>query len=149
MKKVILNLAFILTCFMSYSQWIYKTVNNGFDDPYKIAYTTASNGAILKLEKVDDAVAFYLTGGYHCEDDPIVDLVFVVNGVDDKYYSQASTSDDRQTVFIIDDILVSNALDSFKACTALKVRINEVYCDTDIYIFNMKNSTAALNYVKQ
>jgi N-acetylglucosamine-6-phosphate deacetylase len=148
MKKVILSIASMMVLSVGHSQWTYKVVNNGFDDPYRVAYTAVNDGAILKLEKVEDAVAFYITGGYYCEDYPIVDLVFVVNGEDIKFYCEATTADDRETVFIIDDILTSNALDEFKNCSILKVRVNESYCDTKTYFFNMKGSTAALNYIK-
>lgn len=148
MKKVILSVASMMMLSVGHSQWTYKVVNNGFDDPYRVAYTAVNDGAILKLEKVENIVAFYITGGYYCEDYPIVDLVFVVNGEDIKFYCEATTADDRETVFIIDDILTSNALDEFKNCSILKVRVNESYCDTKTYFFNMKGSTAALNYIK-
>lgn len=148
MKKVILSIASMMVLSVGHSQWTYKVVNNGFDDPYRVAYTAVNDGAILKLEKVENIVAFYITGGYYCEDYPIVDLVFVVNGEDVKFYCEATTADDRETVFIIDDILTSNALDAFKNCSILKVRVNESYCDTKTYFFNMKGSTAALNYIK-
>lgn len=148
MKKGLLSLTSIMLATLGYSQWKYERVNNGFDDPYRIAYTSPNNNAILKLEKVGDAVAFYITGTYYCEDEPIVDLVFIVNGEERKYYAEASTSDSRQTVFILDDILTSNVLESFKACSKLRVRVNESYCDTEVYSFNMSGSSAALNFVK-
>jgi hypothetical protein len=148
MKKVILSVASMMMLSVGHSQWSYKMVNNGFDDPYKVAYTAVNDGAILKLEKVEDRVAFYIIGRYYCEDYPIVDLVFVVNGQDIKFYCEATKGNDNETVFIIDDILTSNALDAFKNCSLLKVRINESYCDTETYFFNMKGSTAALNYIK-
>ena len=34
------------------AQWITRTVDNGFDDPYRIAYTQSDN-MLLKLENVD------------------------------------------------------------------------------------------------
>ena len=32
------------------AQWTNKSVNNGFDDPYRICYTAENNGAILGSE---------------------------------------------------------------------------------------------------
>ena len=148
MNRLILSVASFMMLSVGHSQGSYKVVNNGFDDPYRVAYTAVNDGAILKLEKVGDEVAFYITGGYYCEDYPVVDLVFVVNGQDVKYYCEGSTSNDNSTVFIIDDILTSNAIEEFKNCTMLKIRVNESYCDTETYFFNMKGSTAALNYIK-
>ena len=63
------------------AQWTNKSVNNGFDDPYRICYTAENNGAILKLENIDGSIYFYLQGGYTCDEDPVVDLSFLVNGV--------------------------------------------------------------------
>jgi hypothetical protein len=134
---------------VGYSQWSYKTINNGFDDPYRIAYTAQNNGAILKLEKVGDEVSFYITGGYYCEENPIVNLVFVIDGKDVKFYSESHTSMDNETVFMMDNILTSNLLDPFKNCTSIRIRVNESYCDTKTYTFNMKGSTAALNFIKE
>jgi hypothetical protein len=148
MKKIILSIAFFMMLLTSYSQWSYRTVNNGFDDPYRIAYTARSNGAILKLEKVEDRISFYITGEYYCEEYPVVDLVFIVNGQELKFYSESHTSSDNDAVFIMDDILTSNLLDPFKSCSLIRVRVNESYCSTKTYSFNMKGSSAALNYIK-
>jgi hypothetical protein len=149
MKKLILSLASMMVLSISHSQWSYKTINNNFDDPYRIAYTAENNGAILKLEKVGDEVYFYITGGYYCDEDPIVDLVFIVNGKDVKFYAESSVSSDNETVFIMNDILTSNLLDPFKNCTSIRVRVNDLTCDTEVYFFNMKGSTAALNFIKE
>jgi hypothetical protein len=149
MKKIIISVASMMMLSVGYSQWSYKTVNNGFDDPYRIAYTAQNNGAILKLEKVGDEVSFYITGGYYCEENPIVNLVFVVDGKDVKFYSESHTSSDNETVFMMDNILTSNLLDPFKNCTSIRIRVNESYCDTKTYTFNMKGSTAALNFIKE
>ena len=40
------------------AQWTNKSVNNGFDDPYRICYTAENNGAILKLENIDGSIYF-------------------------------------------------------------------------------------------
>ena len=49
-----INFLFILCLPIAvFSQWTFKTVNNGFDKPYKIAYTAIANDARLKLEPVE------------------------------------------------------------------------------------------------
>ena len=50
MKKVINLLGAILITGSISAQWTYKVSNNGFDDPYKIAYTEVNNNAFLKME---------------------------------------------------------------------------------------------------
>jgi hypothetical protein len=42
---------------VAFGQWTFKTVDNGFDEPYKIAYTAKNNDALLKLEPVEVEVA--------------------------------------------------------------------------------------------
>ncbi len=149
MKKLILSLASMMVLSISHSQWSYKTINNNFDDPYRIAYTAENNGAILKLEKVGNEVYFYITGGYYCDEDPIVDLVFIINGKDVKFYAESDVSSDNETVFIMNDILTSNLLDPFKNCTSIRVRVNDLTCGEEVYFFNMKGSTSALNFIKE
>ena len=73
------TLTLIFTLFLSVNlsaQWVYKTITDGFDDPYKIAYTDNPTGAYLKMENVDGKVAFYIKGGYFCDDQLTYDFVF-------------------------------------------------------------------------
>ena len=56
MRKIIFTLATLFIGFNSFSQWSMESVNNDFDDPYKIAYTSKNNNAILKLEEVDGSI---------------------------------------------------------------------------------------------
>jgi hypothetical protein len=37
--------------------------------------------------------------------------------------------------------------DSFKKCSALKVRINESYCQSETYTFSMSKSTSAVTFI--
>lgn len=147
MKTLLLIIGLALN-FIANAQWKYQTVNNGFDEPYKIAYTEENVDAILKLENVKGDVYFYVQGGYHCEDYPTVDLVFVVNGVNKRYTVTAATSEDKKCVFISANLQTVDFLDDFKNCSSVKIRINESVCTNDIYTFNMSNSTAAFNYIK-
>ena len=148
MKNLFFTLAFLFSIFYANSQWSYENVDNGFDDSYRIAYTTSNNGAFLKLENVDGDVIFYIQGKYYCDDFPLVDLVFVVNGVNVKYSIEGMKSDDGKVIFFVADLINSEMLTSFQKCTVLKVRVNESYCSSETYSFNMSKSTSALNYIQ-
>ena len=39
----------LLICLNVNAQWTYKTVDNDFDEPYRICYTKSSNSNYLKL----------------------------------------------------------------------------------------------------
>jgi hypothetical protein len=147
MKKLFFTLALLFSVSLAYSQWSYEKVSNGFDDPYRIAYTSANNSAILKLENVEGSIFFYIQGGYYCDDYPSVDLVFVVNGINVKYTIDGMRNDKNDVVFFTGDLMNNEILDSFKKCSLLKIRVNETYCDTETYSFNMSKSTSALNFI--
>jgi hypothetical protein len=147
MKTILLFIGLALN-FIVNAQWTYQTVNDGFDEPYKIAYTKENNNAILKLENVEGKIYFYLQGGYHCEDYPTVDLVFMINNVPQRYTLDAFTSKDKSTVFLCSDLYNNTIYSAFKECSTVKIRINESTCTSDIYIFNMSNSTSAFNFMK-
>ncbi len=146
-KKIIFTIFFMQFIFTSLSQWTYETVNNGFDDPYRIAYTKEVDGAILKLENVDGKVFFYIQGSYTCEDYPLVEIICVVNGENKKYSFVSTTSEDRTVVFISDDLENSGMLADFKNASILKLRINETYCDSVIFNFNMYKSSSAFSFI--
>ena len=147
MKKVFFTLAVLFSVSMAYSQWSYELIKNDFDDPYRIAYTSANNSAILKLENVDGSIFFYIQGGYYCDDYPSIDLVFVVNGENIKYNIEGMKNDKNDVVFFTSDLVNNEMFDSFKKCSVLKVRINETYCDSDTYSFNMSKSTSAVTFI--
>lgn len=146
MKKVLMLLSCVSFSLSAFSQWSYETVNNGFDDAYRIAYTKEVNGAILKLENVG-TVAFYLQGSYTCEEYPLVEVVCVVGGENRKYSFSGITSEDKKAVFITDDLEGSGMLNDFKNATILKVRINETYCDTSTFSFSMGKSSSAYTFI--
>ena len=147
MKKLFFTLAVLFSVSMAYSQWSMESVNNDFDDPYKIAYTSKNNNAILKLEEVDGSIFFYIQGGYYCDDAPLIDFIFVVNGENIKFTREGMKNDKNDVVFFTGDLVNSEMYEPFKKCSILKIRINETYCDSDTYTFNMSKSTTALNYV--
>lgn len=142
-----LGLGFALN-FTASAQWTYKTVNDDFEGSFKVAYTETVNNAWLKLQLSDGDVAFYIEGGYYCGERPLVDLVFLVNGEPKKYTVTCFTSSDKNIVFLDLYLNKSDILDSFKNASKLKITINQEVCTDDIYIFDMKNSSSAFNYMK-
>ena len=146
MKNLFLIL-FLLLALNINAQWVNKTVNNDFDDPYRICYTAPNNGVILKLENVEGLISFYLSGGYYCDESPVVDLSFIVNGVAKKYSRECSISSDNKIVWLINDLLIEEMLTDFKNCNILKVRVNDYTCSIEIYSFNMSGSSSAINFI--
>ena len=146
MKNLLLIL-FLLLALNINAQWVNKTVNNDFDDPYRICYTAQNNGVILKLENVEGLISFYLSGGYYCDESPVVDLSFIVNGVAKKYSRECSISSDNKIVWLINDLLIEEMLTDFKNCNILKVRVNDYTCSSEIYSFNMSGSSSAINFI--
>jgi hypothetical protein len=139
MKKVInLVLAVLITGCIN-AQWSYKLIDNGFDEPYRIAHTAENNGAFLKLEKVDTFVIWYIQGGYYCDDKPDIDVVFVVKGVNKKYNLKGTKNENLD----IDENLNAD----FKGASSVKIRINESYCTSEVYEFNMVGGKAAYDFM--
>lgn len=148
MKKLLLLLV-LLVPMLGTSQWAYETVDNGFDEAYKIAYTKRVGGAYLKLENVDGEIVLYIQGVFFCDDDDTeVDISYMIKGKWEKYNGSGLVSSDQTTVFMEPNMLVSGMLEDFLAATSVKVRIRQTYCDEQIYEFNMTGSTKAFNYMK-
>lgn len=150
MKKIINFIVAILTVGTLNAQWSFKTINNGFDDPYKIAYTPENNGAAAYMLFVDSTVVLSIDGGYYCEEEPNVDIVLVVNGVDNKFEFEGYKGETSDVVYITWD-MASNAefLNAFKLSSIMKIRINESYCTTEVYTYKMTNSKAAYQYMNK
>jgi len=147
MKSILLVVGLALSSIAS-AQWSNHVIDNGFDDKYNIAWTENDGTCYLKLEKLDDGnIVFYISGGYFCNDNLTVDLSFLVHGTYKKYNASGVLSSDKTTVFIIGDILHDGCIDDFKACTSMKIRINDSNCGIEIYEFKMSGSTSALNFV--
>lgn len=148
MKKVINLVLAVLTVGTLNAQWTYKTVNNGFDKPYKVAYTPENNGAEAYMLFVDSAVILEINGGYYCDDRPYVDVVLVVNGVDSKFEFESYKGSSSDVVYITWDMaLYPEFLDAFKLASIMRVRIKESYCTTEVYTYKMTNSKAAFEYM--
>ena len=149
MKKAILTVATVLITGLSLAQWTKKTVNNGFDEPYKICYTATNNGGYLKLEGGLSKVSFYISGSYYCEDSPMVNISFLVNNEWVKHSVWGNRSNDHKTVFFTFDLANEVFFNDFLNSSSVKIRVNESYCTSDIYEFNMTGSTEAYNFIKQ
>lgn len=149
MRKFILSVGTILLLNAGNAQWTNKVVDNGFDESYKICYTRSNNNAILKLENVDGVIVFYIQGSYFCTETPVVDISFMVNGVWKKYNIIGVKNNQGDALFLVDDLLNDEMYLDFKNCSSVKLRVNEEYCDTDVFQFNMSGSTSALNFISK
>lgn len=147
MKKLVLSVAVVLASMTAKAQWVYQKVDNGIDNPYKIAYTNNEGEATLKIENLDGELAFYITGSYFCEDKPKVDIVFVVNGENKKYQITASKSKSSKTVYLTFDLIKEVYAEDFKNASSVKVRVNETYCTTDVFTFGMDKSKSAIEFM--
>ncbi len=146
MKGFILG-ALLLLSTTSFSQWTLDNVDNGFDDPYRICYTQDSKGVVMKLENVDGKIVFYLSNGYFCDEDALVDISFLVAGSYKKYTVAANVSKNNKSIFLVWDLVNAEFVEDFKNASVVKVRVNESYCSTDIYQYNMTNSKKALDFI--
>lgn len=146
MKKLLLLL--LLVPMLGTAQWSYETVDNGFDEAYKIAYTKKSDGAYLKMENVDGDIVLYVQAFYFCDEDTEVDFSLLVNGKWEKYTGSGVVSNDGTTVFLVPDLVTSEMAEDFKAATTMKIRVRQLSCLTQVFEFNMTGSTKALNYMK-
>ena len=148
MRKTINFVLALLTVGTLNAQWTYETINNSFDQPYKIAYTVLNNNGYAKLENVNGKIVFYITGSYYCDEQPKVDVDFFVDGVYKKYLFTGSKSDDSKTIFITWDLAANpSAASDFKKATLLKVTINETYCDSESYLFTTFNGKDAFEFM--
>lgn len=148
MKNIILSVAFIMGSFYASSQFKCKKVNSDFDGSYRIAYNEDYNGNLLKLENVGGKVCMYVVGSYFCDENPSVDLLFVVNGEKFVFTTDGVKSNDGTTMFLIDDIEDSVILNHFLNGTKIKIRVNESHCEDDYFEFSLSNSTNAFNFMK-
>jgi len=148
MKKLMISIALMLNLNVN-AQWMNKNINNGFDDPYRICYTAENNGSVLKLENVDGTIFFYLSGGYTCDENPTVDLSFLINGSYVKYSEPMEVSEDRTIIWIVDNLIESDILNDFKLCSILKIRVNDIACSSEVFTFNMAGSTSALKFISE
>lgn len=160
-NNFIYTIALLLTGANANAQWISKRIDNGFDDPVNLAYVVSTaDDRFLKLEQIGDGfesrVMFYLGGEYYCGDGPVyIEFSFQVNGQNKKYTRQCELFhiDDDNYALISNNFTGEDFISAFKACTTLKIRINDFDCPEGnvqtIYTFKMSGSTAALNFVSK
>jgi hypothetical protein len=149
MKKLILTGFAFMSIMTAKAQWTYETIDNSFDEPYKIAYTQPDNYVYLKLELVRGEVVLYISGGYYCDEKPSVDVVFVVDGVNKKYNFTAYKSENSKTLYFTFNFLAETSVEDFKNAKSVKIRVNESYCTSEQYVFDMGHSKAALEFISK
>ena len=149
MKKLILTGFAFMSLMTAKAQWTYQKIDNGFDEPYEIAYTEPSDGVYLKLELVRGEVVLYISGGYYCDEYPSVDVVFVVDGVNKKYNFRSVKSENSKTLYFTFNFLAETSVEDFKNAKSVKIRVNESYCTTEQYVFDMGRSKAALEFISK
>ena len=103
--KTLLMIIGLALSYTASAQWVNKKVDNGFDTPYKIAYTDVAQNQWLKLENYNNEISFYIGGVYICDGIVSVDMSFLVDGIYQKYnLLECYTSDDSETVFFVDNL---------------------------------------------
>jgi hypothetical protein len=154
MKMLLISLL-LLVAAPSYSQWVYKNIDNKVDPPYKIAYSKSTDGsALLKIENVDGNLFLYIQGGYHCDDETTVDIALIVGKETFRYSFSASKSSDSASIFFMDNLLGEDEetkafLANFKASSEFIIRTNESHCTDDYYKFLMSGSTKAVEFMSK
>ena len=148
MKKLIFTIG-MFTCLNSNAQWITKTIDNGFDEPTKIAYTEDGQKPFLKIEEFEGKAVLIFKGIYFCDSPIFVEMSYQVNGENKKYGTVAQLNDAQTTAFVSWDLQSEEYFNDFKNCTTVKIRITDtgVCNDNPIYTFKMNGSTAAVNFV--
>jgi hypothetical protein len=146
--KIVLLILGLSFSYTASAQWAYEKIDNGLDDPYKIAYTNIDDSQWLKLENYKNEISFYIGGVYVCDEKVSVDISFLVNGVYQKYnIKDCYITESKKTVFFVDNLKTHEMLSSFKNASLVKVRLNDITCGEETYEFKMSGSTAAYNFM--
>jgi hypothetical protein len=149
MRKFFLTAMFTGMVGFANAQWTFKKVDNGFDEPYKVAYTNTNNLGFLKMEKYNDGVTLYIKGAYFCGEKANVDISFWANNEWQRYTIECNVSLDNDIVWLIEDLAYDKAfLTHFMNSSKVRVRVNTEACDSDIYEFPMGNSARAYQFLK-
>jgi hypothetical protein len=104
---------------------------------------------VPQLYESQTQIAFYLSGGYHCDDEIPVDISFLIGGEYKKYNVLGTKSENSTIVFLVDDLMNDTMKVDFLKASSVKLRFNESHCESDYYEFKMTGSTAALNFVSK
>lgn len=145
-KLLIITLAFIANTLNA--QWVYKTIDNSFDDPYKVAYTT-NGGKFLKLVPSEKGPTLILFCGYTCDSFPFIEINFLVNGTWQKYTNRGLIlSEDRRKFYVTYIPFGDDIHKDFIAASIVKIRVTDGVCPgNEILEFNMTGSKAAYNFI--
>lgn len=137
----------------TYGQWVNEAVNDGIEDPYHICYNysngLSSDEFLAKLENVNGEISFYIESRGFCYDYDFAIVYFTVQGKLKKHVVQGSISDDRQAIFLIDNLITSKLLADFKAASDMRIDVFYESCPHSIANFDMKGSTAAYNFIRE
>jgi hypothetical protein len=100
-------------------------------------------------DKKVQEIAFYLSGGYHCDDEIPVDISFLIGNEYKKYNVQGTKSENSTVVFLVDDLMTDPMKADFLKASLVKLRFNESHCQSDYYEFKMTGSKAALDFISK
>jgi hypothetical protein len=148
MKNLLMMMA-LMMCFVANSQWTNKIINSEFDGSFKRAFTATNNNGFLMMEESDTVNKPFLglSGSYFCDDETLIDVVLVVQGVNKVYKIDAMKSGDNEMYYINDSIWTDEFVDDFKSASKCSIRVNQSYCTDEYYTFNFSGSTAAFNFI--
>jgi hypothetical protein len=148
MKKVITIAALVIGMIAS-AQWKNKTINSEFDGRFKKSICKGNDGSFLSMELDDETNTPFLAlyGSYFCDDEPTIDLVLVVNGVNVLYSIPVLKSSNSHYYYFNNDIWTNEFSNDFKLASKCLIRTNQSHCTTDYYVFNMSGSTSAYNFI--
>lgn len=155
MKKIIVFLVVLFTSVTMYAQWECRTIDSPFDGKFGRAYAFAKTGNIMMLEEESSFMSAYgyyypsiiFNSLYYCEDDKLVEFVFIVNGEKKHYDGIGYVTNDNKKIIIDPYIWNDDFMNDFKASSKLYIRVGDGVCDDEIYEFNMSGSGAAYRFV--
>lgn len=147
MKNIFTTLLVFFCTSLANAQWKTETIDNGFDPPFRVAYTNDGQSKFLKLTKFSDSsVMLTMYEGYVCEERPVVELSFKMDTGWAKFAVYGLTSTDSKKVYISTDV-VNSFGDAFSKASVLRIRLNDGHCGTNMSEFNMTGSAAALKFI--
>jgi hypothetical protein len=157
MKKATLLLCLALIGLTASSQWTHKVINSEFDGKFKKAFTKIDNGGFLAMEvgeipidTTDDRYPFmYIMGVYFCDEGTTIEMALYVGKEIKKYDIRATKSNDSRTYYFNDDMWTPEFVSDFKKASKCSIRVNQDYCTTDYFSFNMTGSTDAFNFISR
>jgi len=143
-SKILLGLCLLMSTTL-YSQWDY-TIN---DDNIKIAWCEDYEQLVaLKLENYQTDTYMYITGILTCGSYAKVSIFFET--VDDNVVETeviGTGNNDLHLLLLVSNMNIWLYKDYFKYSTRMGIKISDE-CDVRYYIFDMKNSNKAYNFVK-